>query len=322
MRKKYAPVQISNPTTENHLVRLCPNQSFQIRLDGWFEAVDVDYTSRLFSLRDETHDAATGTRTLFFEQNLDLTLWSKVSNVFLGEIVVLGRTTTCSVCVVLDSTNPCKDFITTAVNPLGAELKIEPHQVLEVVLYDSYLGPNDSWDVDILPGDDNLQYELLGHEVLRPHQLRMTSWAMRSADEVYFTGPRQVEAVRCSQHHFWFRCDAPTISLLATLPSGVASGGNLVFSGESQNGDQTNVSYNLNIRLNLKRRDKLYQGLLLPRREGSPHFTVMGPHLPMKQCLLDHYRSKKYRNWNNLHKKNFVRPVILKKKKVALDTGF
>ena len=321
-KKNPSPVQVSNPTSENHLVRLCPNQGFTIRLDEWFEAVDVDWTSKFFVMKEESHDLDTGSRTLIFEQRLDLTMWSKVSNVYLGEVIILGRTTTCSVCVQLDSTNPCKSFVTTAVNPIGAEIKIEPHHVMEVVLFDRHLGEGDQWDVHIAAGG-GLSYECLGYECLRPSAMKMSMWAMRSSDEVYFTGPRQTDELPlCSQHHFWFRCDGSTISHLHDLPSGVASGGNLVFSGRSKMGEATNVLYQVNVKLNLRHsnRDRLYQSLLLPRYDSQPIFTVIGPHLPMHSDLRSWRQNKKYRRWDNTHKTHFVRPVSLKKKSSGFNS--
>lgn len=266
-------------------MRLCPSQGFCIRIDAYFGDVEVYASSKFFDQTKQITDAD-GNRYYHFEQKFDLNFWSKISHLHLGEVIIFSDKLTCSVCVVLECANPSKTFVVTAINPLGAELKIDAHQILEVVLYDDLLHPEDDWKCEINTGTDGLTYECLGRVALSKEDMRYTKWATRSPDEVYYHCPRFMERISSyRQQHFWFRCSGPTINQLFNKGVGIHNAGNLVFSSST-----TTARYQVSVRLRIKEKDKnrIYQPLLLPRLESSsrPIYTALGPHLPLYRQLV------------------------------------
>src|SRR5690606_13089069 len=166
--KRYSPVLVKNPTSELHLVRLKPRQDFVLRVDDWFGIVDMTWTSEYFTLADE-QDLGFGAKNYTFKQKFDLSHWSKVSNVYLGEVILIGEQVCCSLCVILDSNNHQKSFLTTVINPIAAEIKLEPSHILEVVLFDSKLGEDASWDVEIIRNGD-IGYHCIGQRCLQTQE--------------------------------------------------------------------------------------------------------------------------------------------------------
>ena len=101
--KKYHPVRVVNPLSDNHLVHLHPNQGFMVLVSSWVGLVDIDYNSEFFTLADE-EQLRDGTKIFHFSQKYDLTQWHRAGSVYLGEVMLVGAQICSSLCVSLEST--------------------------------------------------------------------------------------------------------------------------------------------------------------------------------------------------------------------------
>ncbi len=236
--KKYAPVRISNPG-EGHLVPLLPTQGFIIGLSG--DNPEIEYSSSFFELDSKE---IVGNATFYhFSQKYDLGLWSRISRVFLGEIMVLSGTSMGSLCVVLDSLNRSKSSLLTVINPQVNNIKVDASHLLEIVIYDEEY--SDAWDCQVMSGYSGLKYEQVQYKKVDSQQF---SFSWNEVDKLYFSYPR---SCLCGpspipvEHHYFFRFDYPSITTIANMSSGTYTGGKIVFEA-SDNFKILNI--NLNIR--------------------------------------------------------------------------
>jgi len=242
MSKKYSPIRISDPH-EGHTVPLLPTQNFSLYLSG--DRTEVEFDSPFFELLDSTsrHDV-----TIYnFAQKYDLSYWSRVSKVFLGEVVTLSQTHMGSLCVFLSAADESRSNYTTVVNPEINFVKLEATTILEVVVYDKdYLG---RWDCAIISGEQGLKYEQLEYRQIdpRPGQHRIV------CNDPYVTLPRADlfdEQPPMREHHYWFRLDTASMMSAVYLPTGTYATGKIVFDF----GDKFKVlNTAINIRANKKK---------------------------------------------------------------------
>jgi hypothetical protein len=123
----------------------------------------------------ESHANVKGVDIYIISPKYDLKEWAKYSEVHVGDIEVelIGNTHPeakpfhVSICVIQYANDDKNDVITT-VNPVGNHLKLESHQVMEVVCYEREWSANqnfsDQWDFDLAHRELFLQ--LVKHEVL------------------------------------------------------------------------------------------------------------------------------------------------------------
>lgn len=137
--KKYGVVQIKNPSTDGHTVKLLPLQSFQIictkhNCDDKFDiAVNGDF------LIATTVSETNGVVVFKIEQKYDVSDWVEISDLFAGNVTLFKKCRNADskirLCVYCSGEKP-KDSVLTVVNPDDFLVKIEPHQVLHIVNYD------------------------------------------------------------------------------------------------------------------------------------------------------------------------------------------
>ena len=146
--KQYNPVKVKNPSTDGYAIRLHPRQSIELTLNRIFE--DEEFEIKLISdylvLDERTYDVEASKEIYHFVQKYDLERWSDISTMFLGNIVLtikpLKETDkeieTIRMCVFLNSSNKDKANVVTVVDPKNQVLKIEPNQIVQVVLPDNH----------------------------------------------------------------------------------------------------------------------------------------------------------------------------------------
>lgn len=272
MAKKYSPVKVRNPVSDRHLVKLYPTQSLEVLLAPWYDIADFNVNSSYVDVEDQV-DLPTGHKLIRFSQKFDLSDWSDVSNFFLGQIDLVG-TNQSSLCALLASTNPTKQNVVTICNPKSIDLKFEPNQIIEVVVFDTNLGVDARWDCQIKPSTEGLQLELIGHDTFRPYMPIVTT----SPDEIYCSCSRVLDNYFCIQHHFWFRCDSTSIEMLSRHKEGLYLAGKIIFNGHSYT-KQASSQCDLTLRVNFKNKEDIYGALLCPKKDQQhyPNTTRFRP---------------------------------------------
>lgn len=234
------PTNVKDPRTDGYSVVVHPCQGINLFMTdpiNVFEKASKDDEWEVKAFSDFFYlDAVSegpGKKEYRFVQYYDMTPWTDVSSVYLGDIEITLNSKTVesqsfSLCVVArrQGRKPCR--IITAVNPTVNRLKMDLDDILEVVctrddpqqsgeevwcsLYDlgrSGVGNGSQW------------FERLRQEVL---VLPETSPLPRDRDSLYFTVARSVAKLRRNpglpedrnvpptedrevqrQHHFWFR---------------------------------------------------------------------------------------------------------------------
>lgn len=247
--KKYSPVRVVNPVGDNHIVPLNPNQGFIVVISQWSVFKEFDYHSDYFTFR-EKEQLRDGTTILRFTPKYDLTQWAKMGSVYLGEVVVLSESVAASLCVVLSSKHT---DVFTVVNPCGAEAKVHPHDILEVVVYDAAF--HGKWDCKVTPGEQGVQYQQIGYESI------MTSIGVKSlvnrmkTSNSFVVFPRSLEGFDGKEHHYWFEYDVLSKTKIAEWATDTYSGGCLIFEPSIAYGGSPSPSV-LHVQLAVRRKNR------------------------------------------------------------------
>lgn len=282
-KKKFSPVRVKDPCAENHMVRLCPNQEFSLVVSSYNKDVQVAVTSDYFRMTHE-ESGKDGSRIFYFAQIYDLSDWAKISQVYLGEVSLFTKDTFSSLCVVLDTRDAFQPDVVTVINPIGNELKIESHQVLEVVLYDEDISNLDAWKCEIVKGEDSIELEQFAHEVCYPHVRYHSYIRSHEKKDVAIILPRCQETKVTKEHHFFFRFNWESLSRFPSMCMGTHSAGKIIFEAE---GDTRHQAFhhiiNLTLNLRAKHRKRCFKVLFFPKRfqtVSSPSMITMAKDNP------------------------------------------
>src|SRR5690606_32831011 len=121
---QYAPVQIRNPVTQHHLVRLLPRQNIMLVFSKpEYRDVCIDVMGDFLALA-KTESLTRNSIAMHYEQKFDLLDIGEGCSLSLGRISILSSAITASLCVVL-SNDAHPDFI-KIVNPAEDVCKLEP----------------------------------------------------------------------------------------------------------------------------------------------------------------------------------------------------
>lgn len=266
-KKQYSPALVVDPTSQNHLVRLHPNQDFNLRLSSYVKEPKVYLTSEFLRLvSDVKNDESI---TYRFEQVADFTEWSQISSAYLGEVSVLSEDRISSVCALLESEASHHPNVVTVVNPTGTQVKVEPYQVLEVVVYEPNGTQRDRWDLNITPGSGplNLVYEQLGHEIVYPGISYESYLPPEDVDEVCLVMPRAFGTDKpLVEHHYWFRCKYESISAVMKETNGVFDAGKISFMPGTEKSSTYHNSISIQLNLRERNRKDAYKVLFFPKR--------------------------------------------------------
>jgi hypothetical protein len=260
----YLPIRILDPLVENTVVKLQPNQQICLHLSAEQEVLEVDFDSNFFDLISQAI-SENGIRTYIFAQKYDMTEWAIFSSMYLGEIFVMRKNNTCSsICVILDSKT--KPNILTIINPVGSQIKLRPHQILEVVT----LGPKENewndwirWKTDISSGSCGIIYEEIKHTIISPKSFSKNANLAAFENVDLFPFPRIDTA--SIEHHFWYK-----VKLTEDIwPSGLYQAGKISLIGTTNSGKTLTNVVNINLRIKSKDRKLLLRGTTVKKSIGT-----------------------------------------------------
>jgi len=258
-REKYSPVQIRNPISRDHLVRLLPKQKLHLVFTKpEFRSCSVSIAGDFLKL-DDIEQVKNGW-VASISQSWDIKEIINTS-LYLGEINVMSSDgLVASLCVVSDVANAdCLRVVQPTIN----QFRIEPHQVLDVMFYSLEFG--DQWVCTAGAGKLNME------------QIDQCSRTFGGFDAPISPSSNQWPV---EEHYFRFRLDAPSIELIQSLPHGRYDGGNLSFFKTNGTLNRSNIQIVLNWR---DKKTTVYKALLLPRN-------------PQQGVLKVHYRQNKKTN--------------------------
>jgi hypothetical protein len=263
--KQFAPVRVTNPLSDMHMVYLHPNQPFVLELSSWMGVQYVDWDSDFFKQVTNYTDNE-GTRCFLFEPTCDLTEWSKYSNTYLGEVTLISNEICTTLCVVLLSKNP---FVLTLLNPTSCEIKVQPHQIIEFVFW----GDQAESIIDarsISSGHLGMVYKEKGQEVTYPTDTLLPDAMTEVGDFVV----RQRNSKQ-KEHHFWYQLPDDAICKANGLPNAIYHGGKITFGSD--------LKRSIDISLSVKKREPKK-----PRTQSSTTTIIT----PTKQQVFQY--SQKY----------------------------
>jgi hypothetical protein len=195
-----------------------------------------------------------------YRQSADVEQWAMISSVYLGNIEITTGNMLSSLCVLLSSTNPYKEDVITAVNPVGQTLKIEPHKVIEVVVFG---GAGDQWDC-VVEGRD-LQVEGIGHREVTLDFV----FHQRDFNHVFCAYPRQdFKNLDIREYHYWFRLSKQSVEEIQKLYDGVYSGGQVVFFNHLEETNRLDLAVNVR----KKNRGKNYNALYCSTQQQPTNY--------------------------------------------------
>ena len=252
MTKGYSAVTISDPCSMHHTVRLYPSQDLTLRLSSDIKVLRTDPFIEMVGEKNLKE----GTE-IYFKQKSDIVSWGKESSVYLGEIygeTMLGHKF--RLCVHMVSENAFKQDVVTVFNPVDQIIKIEPYQILEVVLSDPYFGGSDFWDIDYQDKDRELD---IGFHELGKRSIALARSNVedtRDESDIYHLKSRSKSFFHpcCREHHFWLRFDNRMLPLVRTRPNNVYFVGNINFTGfgSASKDDDLKTVRSLQVWLNIK----------------------------------------------------------------------
>ena len=222
-KSQYSPVRIKDPLSDHYLVKILPTQGFDIHLTPSMGSVVVEPNSNFLYLAEKT--IVEDNSIYRFKQKFDLSEWAEISKAYLGSISINAEKvqSLINLCIMLES-KKVQDIV-TVINPKRDEIRLEPGEILEVVLFDKALSPNMVWESQFVPsGNGNgLRYELSDEKVVKPLVSKHNNILRRCPDE------NQLET------HFWFKHDFSSGVAVSTIDDGIYDVGMLVFDAGPDN---------------------------------------------------------------------------------------
>ena len=251
--KRYAPVRVTNPLSDLHMVYLHANQGFTVEASAWMAIEDMDFTSDYFKLANESIESD-GSRCWDFEITQDLSVWSQCSNTYLGEVQLITKDTISTLCVVLLSENPA---VFTLINPKNCEIKVAPHQIIEFVFY----GPQADDFVrnrSMTSGGLGLIYTEKGNETIAVNSdlvhdlLPSVSLIIRPRNDQF------------TEHHYWYGLDQNALQRVHSFTNAVYYAGKIGFGQKNE----ITILVNLNVKKREPKKEKT-TSLVIPQCHKS-----------------------------------------------------
>jgi hypothetical protein len=249
-QKKHSPVRVKDPTSNSHAVFVVQNQKFEVFLsnDSFYDETHVKHTGDFLVM--EGVRPANGGRIYTFAQTGKTADWHRVSTTFLGEVLLSNPKAKFSarLCVFLKSKNPYKTNVITVINPTNQTVKLQPYQVLEVVLFNPVYGLPLYWEADTTVDP---RMELLAHCYINPAEYNPAD-SIRKITDAFFTLPRAPQGSSSRpffEYHMWFRCNRIAAKHMAELPFGFFPDGKIRFNGclstSVKTTNELNIAFNI-----------------------------------------------------------------------------
>jgi hypothetical protein len=309
MSKKPKSFNVSNPTSNQHLVRLCTEQSIRLRLDdSFFRDHRLQFsTQNLFIENVEEHP-----QYVIYEiaQSPQVKKWADYSNIFLGDIWIDCSKHSSKMNVLLDTNNKSKLGFVTTINPDCTEIRIVPGDILEFILFDESFGIDASWSWQYQP-ELKSGVELLGSQTLSVNPLT------EDHPDLPYARCLRLESFKKSfwQQHFWFRFDKSLLHLIGKETESKKIG-TLSFFGYPEKKWNFTAEYHVAIHVKFdleksaKYKMRAFNSLLLPKIDSKPisEGFILPPNF---------YRTPVY--FNSKHKVMEVQATLLSTK--SLEEG-
>jgi hypothetical protein len=216
-----------------HLVYLHPGQHLVLSLDRNDDDKKpvVEMSGDMLEMEGSMRE---GVRDWFFIKPHDWTAsWAEYSSTFMGEIWIDAQGSLSRLIVIQGCTNRAKADHYTVINPDCWDVRVRPHNILEVVLYDLNFTYQDEWHWEWSPTQD-LDLELLGKDVLSLYYIQK-----KEGDDPnyrYAMCPRlnadAANTTLCRQHHYWFRFNKGAVDM-ARNQSEIMRVGDIKFRGRA-----------------------------------------------------------------------------------------
>jgi len=244
--KRYGAVKVKNPSTNGHTVRLLPLQSFEIvctRCDpaDRFNALVVGDSLLMTETLEQDHNI-----TFRFQQKYDTTEWVKISDLFMGNVLLTksigGVKEKLRLCVYCTDAKSPKDNVLTVINPDDVLVKMEPYQILHIVSYDEQM----RWSLDNCEGLKCVRCETVINDFQkiydqdalfcpepRSHGFSMNKNLGEHPDQ-FFTNEVMGARGLTTEYHFWSCLTAAQINRMYSASNGTYSLGTIELKGESE----------------------------------------------------------------------------------------
>lgn len=326
MNNNYSPVQVRNPTSLQHLATIRPGQGLEFRLDHDMYPGEIGLHVSGDHLILENIDVTNPNRTIYrVEHDLFVYDWAEFSHSILGEVWIDSKERLSKVIVVMESLNTEKMRTMTVCNPDAYDIRIKPHNVIEVVLYEQDFSGNDEWTWEWLPTLD-LEIEEIGYRNLNFFTWKQfSSYNIDSPEFLYARHPR-FEVSRdvqpwSRQHHFWFRFDKSILDII-DKDFGITRVGDLKFTGYSNRYRKqcTDIKqYNMSVYANLRGKFKkmVQETLALKKESESLDLGTQKSYntdSPTNSAAIVHLKQRPKK-----HKRRYQEDTLLLKKEVAIN---
>lgn len=278
-KKQHKTFKVVNPVSSQHVVRVCPSQIIQLRLDDlYFEDHTIKFSNSNFFI-DKTEQGPSHC-VYHIAHAEEVHKWADYSNVALGDICIDSAKANSKISVILDTIHKSKVGFMTCVNPDSCDVRILPGDILEVILYDETYGKNAEWFWEY-HSELNAWVDLIGSS-----RLSLNDWKkdLKISLEDYPESPyaryprgESIANKDCFQQHFWFRYCKSLLKLIEA-EEGVKKIGSFVFYGypdDSRSRNQVSPEFNLSIYMRFEpaqkkqQKMKAFNSLLLPTLESK-----------------------------------------------------
>lgn len=272
---RFAPITVTNPLSENQIVRMRRSQTLCLRLDKnlYKEPVPTVKVYGDLLLRESNHTDRYWCYEVICGRQKDLERWEQYSSIKMGDVWITSGSLKASIDVMLQCVNPSKEDFVSVILPDQDSVRLRAGDVLEVILFqteDEQL--HWEWQWDLRGGVD---VELIGEVVCSEIDID-------DPDYPYATLPRwEIGSYIKAQKHFWFRFDSSLTEKMRarhTIKSNSARScgsdravylGTFMFDG--WNGENLEVSASVDVHMDLeyKHMHRVCSTSLLPKM-GEP----------------------------------------------------
>lgn len=257
IKKRYSPVRIRNPIKSGHMVRLCPNQDVIVSISPpatQDAVVYCDTFAETYMKLTSEEMLQDGSRMWRFTPTKDLTRWSRISDMHIGEIFIENGGTCASLYMIVGAPKLPKSEVITVENPRVTTIRTLPQQILEVILCDPALSPALQWDCTIYGGAGDTIYEKIGCETM-PHSADVAFTDIAKDYRGSLLSVRRSE-YKCPEHHFWFRLTSNSVKEIMGWPTDDYYGGFIMFVGKKGNRCISSSLRQIDIKLHVSGKSK------------------------------------------------------------------
>jgi len=267
MSKCYKPVKVYDSASEFRSVRLKPEQEVEIVTRSSL-AEEPRFNHDFFSIVSrelKTEKPADGI-ILRFKQNKIEPAWREISTLYLGDLTCntnAEQDNSIKVCAFLESSNPAKSNIITVINPVDTSIKIEPNNILEVVVYVPGFGAGSRWGYSFDYPDEKFQFYEMGARDVILQSTYLSDFV--DVNNPYHMTPRATRwhHPECHEYHYWFRLDKSVLPTLRNLRNDVYYAGDIVLRGYKEDESESKSIFRLKVYVNHRNKSlKFFEQIL------------------------------------------------------------